>query len=121
MNERLLCILAGWGLKQCGTLPVLGMNHRNLGYIYPSNSRRDFPIADDKIRTKEILAKAGVPVPETYKIYSHFFEFLNLEEDLKQYPEFVIKPSQGSGGGGIIVVTGSEGGDWKSIGGTTYT
>jgi alpha-L-glutamate ligase-like protein len=60
-------------------------------------------------------------MPETYKIYSNFFELLELEEDLAPYRDFVIKPSQGSGGGGIIVVAGREGQGWKSIGGKGYT
>jgi alpha-L-glutamate ligase-like protein len=120
MKEQALCILAGWGMKRCGTLSVLGINQRNLGYIYPSNDRKHYPVADDKLKTKDILAQAGVP-PETYKIYSHFFELLELEKDLAPYRDFVVKPSQGSGGGGIIVVSGCEGRDWKSIGGTIYT
>jgi alpha-L-glutamate ligase-like protein len=113
-------MITGWGRTRECALSVLGMNRRNLGYIYPSNDRKYFPLADDKIRTKEVLAKAGVPVPETYKVYGHFFELLHLEEALEPYHDFVIKPSQGSGGGGIIVISGREGEAWKSISGKTF-
>jgi len=34
---------------------LLGMNQRNLWYIYKSNDRRDFPLADDKLVTKEVM------------------------------------------------------------------
>jgi alpha-L-glutamate ligase-like protein len=121
MKDKALCILAGWGLRRCGTLPVIGINKRNLDYIYPSNSRRDFLLADDKILTKEVLTRAGVPLPETYRIYGHFFELLHLEKDLGPYQDFVIKPSQGSGGGGVIIITGRGETYWKGIGGATYT
>lgn len=102
-------------------LKVLGMNQRNLNYIYPNNARKDFPAADDKIRTKEIMTKAGVPVPETYRIYSHFYELQHLQRDLDAYNDFVVKPSQGSGGGGIIVVTGRLGDGWAGVSGRAYT
>ena len=102
-------------------LKVLGMNQRNLNYIYPNNARKDFPAADDKILTKEIMAKAGVPVPETYRIYSYFYELQHLEQDLAVYDDFVVKPSQGSGGGGIIVITGRYREGWAGASGRAYT
>ncbi len=100
---------------------VLGMNQRNLEYVYPNNARSDFPIADNKLLTKQILSKAGVSVPETYISYSSFFEMRHLEQDLAAYDSFVIKPAQGSGGGGILVMSSKYKGGWKTLGGTPYT
>ncbi len=120
MKKELFGILRNWRRARERAIWVLGMNQRNLNYIYPSNLRKDFPIADDKITTKEILSRAGVPVPGTYRVYSHFFELRTLEQDIEPYHDFVIKPSQGSGGSGIIVVAGREGRNWKSVGGRTY-
>ncbi|HKI62276.1 MAG TPA: sugar-transfer associated ATP-grasp domain-containing protein [Mariprofundaceae bacterium] len=97
------------------------MNQRNLHFIYPNNARRDFSVADNKLLTKQILAENGVPVPETYKAYSSFFELRNLEEDLAAYDEFVIKPAQGSGGGGILVISAKTANGWVSVSGRTYT
>lgn len=114
-------IFRGRGKVRERALQVLGMNQRNLNYIYPSNHRRDFPIADDKIVTKDLLSRAGVPVPATHRIYTYFYELRTLEQDIERYTDFVIKPSQGSGGGGIIVVSGREGRHWKSVGGKTLT
>lgn len=121
MKQKRPLFSVGWAAARGRALNVLGMNQRNLNYIYPNNARRDFPIADDKIVTKETLARAGVPMPETYRIYSRFFELRNLEKDLNAYRDFVIKPSQGSGGGGIIVIAGKEGEDWIGVSGKSYT
>jgi alpha-L-glutamate ligase-like protein len=100
---------------------VLSMNRRNLHYIYTRNERRHFPLADDKLLAKEVLVAAGVRMPETYRIYSYFYELRNLERDLEVFHDFVIKPAQGSGGNGIIVIVGRSGKDWLGISGKTYT
>ena len=44
---------------------ILGINRRNLEYVYVGNPRERFAQVDDKIRTKEILEAAGLPVPES--------------------------------------------------------
>ena len=103
------------------TRKVLSMNQRNLHYIYPHNHRRDFPIADNKLLTKEVLSDAAVTVPDTLVSYSSFFELRTLAADLAQHDDFVIKPARGSGGGGIIVITQKEGELWYSPGGKSYS
>lgn len=100
---------------------VLAMNRRNLHYIYTRNERRHFPLADDKLLAKEVLVAAGVRMPETYRTYSYFYELRDLEQDLDAYHDFVIKPAQGSGGNGIIVIVGRSGRDWLGISGKIYT
>jgi alpha-L-glutamate ligase-like protein len=49
------------------------------------------------------------------------WELIGVEEDLGALSEFVIKPSQGSGGGGIVVVAGRDGPLWKTLGGKSYS
>ncbi len=100
---------------------VLSMNRRNLHYVYTRNARQHFPLADDKLLAKEMLGAAGVQMPETYRVYSYFYELRNLERELGIYHDFVIKPAQGSGGNGIIVIVGRSGRDWLGISGKTYT
>ncbi|MFQ5465752.1 MAG: sugar-transfer associated ATP-grasp domain-containing protein [Thermodesulfobacteriota bacterium] len=100
---------------------MLGINERNLHYIYTHNSRRDFQIADDKTVTKGVLDAIGVPHPATYAVYGYFYELGNLGEELGPYTDFVIKPVHGRGGGGIVVVTGRDGGGWSAAGGRVYT
>lgn len=92
---------------------VLGLNSRNHLYTSRFNSSRGKKIANSKLLTKETLRKAGVPVPKTYvKIATNEqlekFDFLKLPSD------FVIKPNNGLGGEGIIVIErqGEYAGEW---------
>ncbi|MBN2643663.1 MAG: alpha-L-glutamate ligase-like protein [Victivallales bacterium] len=88
-------------LKKAG---VLGMNKRNFSYIMPSNPRRLYPLVDDKLATKLLAAKAGIPTPEMLGVIScqhDVNDFLNIIGDRQ---EFVIKPTHGSGGRGILVI-----------------
>ena len=93
------------------------MNRRNLVYIYPHNQRCDFPLADNKLKTKELLQKAQVPHPQTYATYEYFYELNHLEQDLAPHESFVIKPASGSGGGGIKVIAGKDADQWVTVGG----
>ena len=102
------------------TRRMLTMNQRNLHYIYPYNHRRYFPIADNKLLTKEVLQDAAVAVPDTLLTYDAFYALRTLEEELCAYSDFVIKPARGSGGGGIVVITRKTGDTWYSAGGTAY-
>ena len=59
----------------------------------------------DKLEEKARLREAGVPIPETFLI-------LETEEDIERYSQwlgnqtmgFVVKPSKGHGGSGVLVV-----------------
>jgi alpha-L-glutamate ligase-like protein len=104
-----------------GAVTILPMNRRNLHYIYTRNDRQHFPLADDKLLAKEVLGAAGVRMPKTHRVYSYFYELRDLESELGAYVDFVIKPAQGSGGNGIIVIVGRKGNDWVGISGKTYT
>lgn len=99
---------------------VLAMNQRNLEYIYVLNQRRDYPLADDKLTTKQLLLRVGAPVPETYAVFEYFYDLRHLEEQLRKISDFVIKPARGSGGGGILIITGRDGKDWLGPGSRRY-
>jgi len=100
---------------------VLSINNRNLGYVYPNNQRSDFPIANDKLLCKQVLTGVGVSVPETHFSYGSFYELNNLHNDLASLDDFVIKPANGSGGNGIIVISSRTEQGWKSAGGHEYS
>ncbi len=100
---------------------VLGMNRRNLGYVYPSNPRKYFEYANDKLLAKKSLEGQRLRVPKTYLAISFFYQLVELEEGLRHYSSFVIKPSSGSGGNGIMVISGYRDGYWISVGGKHYT
>ena len=85
---------------------VLGLNQRNADYTLWHNPRHLYPLVDDKLTTKRLAEKAGLAVPELYGVVEIERQVRGLASLLKPYDDFVIKPAQGSGGDGIIVVTG---------------
>ncbi len=99
---------------------VYGMNRRNVELVYPHNPRTLYPTADDKLLAKEILGAAGVPVPPTLASCASMRDLPRVMDILRRTESFVIKPSQGGGGHGIIVVGERCGPDrWVRAGGGT--
>lgn len=90
-------------------LGILGMNRRNIGYISAWNERRNYPLVDNKLLTKKAALERGIPTPELYGVIDHQFQIDRMVDALMDRSAFVIKPVQGSGGKGILVVTGREG------------
>jgi alpha-L-glutamate ligase-like protein len=85
---------------------VLGLNERNAEYIMRLNPRRLYPRVDDKALTKQLAIDAGMAVPELYGIISNQGETREFGALVAERDSFVVKPAQGSGGDGILVVTG---------------
>ncbi len=88
---------------------VMGLNRRNLDYLSGFNDRRAYPLVDNKLLTKQLAARAGMPTPALLHHLSRQYEVEAVREHLADLPEFVIKPAQGSGGRGILVIVGREG------------
>ncbi len=83
------------------------MNARNLVYIRPNNKKSAKKLADDKLRCKRVLKKAGVPVPKLIKSIKTHEDLENF--DFSTLPNsFVLKPNFGFGGEGILVVYGKK-------------
>lgn len=87
---------------------ILSMNSRNLDYISRYNPRRLLPQVDDKLTTKKVAIAANVDVPELLGVIHYQSEIRKLKDMLSPLQEFVIKPANGSGGKGILVVTGRD-------------
>lgn len=83
---------------------ILGINARNLDYLFPHNPRRLYKLADCKLETKKIAQSIGVGVPETYGVITFQGEVRQLSKLVGEHKSFVVKPSQGSGGDGILVI-----------------
>ena len=101
---------------------VLGLNRRNQEYIRPYNMPSAKALADDKIRTKKLLAKNGIQTPEVYKIIRSRQQLNYLDWD--SLPKsFVIKPNKGTGGAGILLFYGKKKGkdEWIRPNGKTMT
>ena len=97
-------------LKEAG---VLGINGRNALYQLPYNERKNYPLVDDKVLSKQIAQKIGLAVPDLYGLIEEPHQVESVDQVLAPYEDFVIKPAQGSGGDGIIVVVGKSGGMFR--------
>jgi len=83
---------------------IMGINQRNGDYILNYNKRKFYPVVDDKIITKMRALEAGIHVPELYGIIETEHDISKLDEIIAGHDDFVIKPAQGAGGDGIIVI-----------------
>ena len=92
-------------------MSILGINRRNGSYTLIRNPRRLYPLVDDKLKTKELLEAHQIPAPELYFTISSNFELKALRE-IKYLREFVIKPSRGAEGRGILVIVNQQGNNW---------
>jgi len=105
--------LKGWiSPRALANRGVLGMNRRNIAYIARYNPRDRYPLVDDKLRTKLVAQKARLKVPALLHVVRTQHEIEAIEDDLASLTEFVIKPAQGSGGKGILVIIGREGDEY---------
>lgn len=102
---------------------ILGMNSRNLEYIRPFNLKKSRKLADDKLLSKRVLKKNGLPVPALIAKIKNSEELENF--DWQTLPgSFALKPNRGFGGEGIIVVYGKKKGrddSWVKADGSTIT
>lgn len=85
------------------------MNERNAHLIARLNPRKKYPLVDDKLLTKELALKAGIAVPALYGFVETNHDVRHLPQIVAGHEEFVIKPAHGSGGKGILVITGRMG------------
>ena len=89
---------------------IVGMNQRNVSFIGENNKRANYRLVDDKLLTKKIaLEHGGIPVPELYGTVEYMFQIRDFVDELEGRNGFVVKPAQGSGGKGILVITGRDG------------
>ena len=91
--------------KQLNGIGVLGINRRNSEYTFKYNSRDRYPLVDDKLQTKKLATGAGIAVPELYGVIETEYQVRHFVEMIEPYAEFALKPSRGSGGKGILVIS----------------
>jgi alpha-L-glutamate ligase-like protein len=96
---------------------VLGINARNLACIYPLNPRCHFPRADNKLQGKLLLAKHEIPHPKTLAVYRGHGDMKRLEADMGSVDGFALKPAQGYGGRGILIIRRGADDTWVSADG----
>jgi len=102
------------GISRAG---VLGMNRRNLDYILNTNPRSRYPLVDDKQLTKQVALAAGIPVPPLYGVIGIQRQVRELAALVAGKRDFVIKPANGSGGNGIVVIDEHLDGRYRKVNG----
>lgn len=96
---------------------IMGINRRNADYVLKYNKRSLYPLVDDKILTKERAIAAGINVPQMYGIIETEKGISQLHKIIEGHKDFVIKPAQGAGGDGIIVIADRFEGRYKTVSG----
>ncbi|WP_304641044.1 alpha-L-glutamate ligase-like protein [Pseudomonas sp.] len=107
--------------KALSAAGVMGINRRNADYVLKYNKRHLYPVVDDKILTKERAIAAGIHVPDLYGIIETEKEIDKLDEIIGPHKDFVIKPAQGAGGDGILVIGDRFEGRYKTVSGKIIT
>jgi len=100
---------------------VLGINWRNAEYTLIYNQRRLYPLVDDKLQTKTLALAAGIAVPELYGVIEFHRQVHHIGRMIEGRDSFVIKPAQGSGGEGILVLERGPRGLYRKPNGSFMT
>ncbi len=95
--------------KRLREFGMLGMNCRNVDFINRYNERRLYPLVDNKLKTKLLAQEYDVPTPGLKFVVREQHEISHIERELADLESFALKPAKGSGGKGILVVTGRKG------------
>lgn len=122
MKEAITRWLKGWAtvgyLKDNG---ILGMNRRNADYISRYNNRSRFPLVDNKLLTKEVVEKARIAAPKLIDVVRAQYEIEHIAPRIENLTQFVVKPANGSGGKGILVIVGRDGDQYVKSSGVRIT
>lgn len=102
-------------------LGVVGINMRNARYLLPNNPRKLYELVDNKLRTKALAEEHGMTVAETYGVTRTPHDVKIIEKMLEGRDAFVIKPTRGSGGKGIMVVDKRNGENYIKPSGAEVT
>lgn len=107
-----------WTLRKRG---ILGMNRRNISYISRYNERRLFPLVDNKLKTKVLAEAACINTPKLIGLVESQYDVSRLDEILEGINGFAIKPANGSGGKGIMVLKRNAEGEFVKSSGSVVS
>ena len=97
------------------TTNILGINERNVHYVYAQNPKKHFPLADDKVLCKEVLHQHQIACAETYGVIERIGDIAEIWATVQHHATLAIKPANGSGGGGILILKKING-QWTKSG-----
>ncbi len=96
---------------------VMGINERNIAFTQGENPRHLYPLVDNKLLSKSLCARAGIPVPPVVAVAKRHGDVHGLIEELKGVGDFVLKPAMGAMGNGILVIHEPQAEGWRTAGG----
>lgn len=100
---------------------ILGMNSRNIEFIYGYNPRHLYSLVDDKLKTKQLAERHGIPTPKLLFYLSEQHQIRHVEGLLDKIESFAAKPAKGSGGKGILLITENRDRTYIKASGTELT
>lgn len=100
---------------------ILGMNSRNIEFIYRYNPRHLYSLVDDKLKTKQLAERHGIPTPKLLFFLQQQHQIRNVEGLLDKIDSFAAKPAKGSGGKGILLIRENRDGTYIKASGTEIT
>lgn len=98
-------------------LGILGINQRNANYTLVVNQRKYYPLVDDKFLTKQLAIEKGIKVPQLYGVIHYHHQISDVLTVAETHQQFVVKPSMGCAGEGILVIIGRKGGGFEKANG----
>lgn len=110
---RFLDTMRGWDA-------VLGINARN-AHISRRNAPAAIRLVNDKHATKARLAAAGAPTAGTIALIETVRQLRSLDLPEELGDAWALKPNQGLGGNGVLVVVAQDGAGWRRPSGALVT
>jgi len=99
---------------------VIGMNERNYRIINRLNPRQYRNFANDKALCKQVLEENNIPTPKTYCVIETMREIEEKLNTIVHLEDFVVKPSMGNGGQGILILKRTEKDVWSTPSGEVF-
>jgi len=96
---------------------IIGINQRNAEFVLPENPRKFYDRVDSKLTTKKLALAASIPTPTLYGVIRRQSARKMVRELALEHGSLVIKPNRGSGGKGILVLTGMVGDNYRKASG----
>ena len=93
---------------------IMGINSRNINLIFPLNPRSNYAMVDNKALTKKLCESQLIPAPKTYTLIQRFGDIKKSIDLLLSLPGFVIKPTRGAGGRGVLAIADRKGNEFQN-------
>lgn len=100
---------------------ILGMNLRNSEFIFKHNPIHLYALVDNKIQTKLALQEKAIPTPKMYFYLDTYFELKESLSRLRKLEKFVLKPANGFGGEGVLLIQELQNHNFITPGGRAFS